>query len=152
MAKRRLFISYQHADQMKAKGFNLMSYNKHVGVDFVGRHLLDPVKSNDPEYITRCVKEQLDGSSATVVLVGNETADSDWVEKEIELSIEKGNGLIGIKLDPDAEVPDSLTNSGAEVLEWDQVTDEFNDAVERAIAATSRGSNMPLNSSSTCAR
>jgi hypothetical protein len=152
MAKRRLFISYQHADQMKAKGFNLMSYNKHVGVDFVGRHLLDPVKSNDPEYITRCIKEQLDGSSATVVLVGNETADSDWVEKEIELSIEKGNGLIGIKLDPDAEVPDSLTNSGAEVLEWDQVTDEFNDAVERAIAATSRGSNMPLNSSSTCAR
>jgi hypothetical protein len=152
MAKRRVFISYQHADQMKAKGFNLMSYNKHVGVDFVGRHLLDPVKSNDPEYITRCIKEQLDGSSATVVLVGNETADSDWVEKEIELSIEKGNGLIGIKLDPDAEVPDSLTNSGAEVLEWDQVTDEFNDAVERAIAATSRGSNMPLNSSSTCAR
>lgn len=152
MAKRRVFISYQHADQMKAKGFNLMSYNTHVEVDFVGRHLLDPVNSNDADYVTRCIKDQLKGSSATVILIGNETADSDWVDKEIDWSIEKGNGLIGIKLDRDAEVPDSLTNAGAEVLEWEQVTDEFNDAVERAIVATSRGSNMPLNSSSTCAR
>ncbi len=41
---RRVFISYQHADQMKARGLNLMTYNKNVNVDFTGRHLLDPVK------------------------------------------------------------------------------------------------------------
>ena len=42
---RRVFISYQHADQMKARGLNLMTYNKNVNVDFTGRHLLDPVKT-----------------------------------------------------------------------------------------------------------
>ena len=41
---RRIFISYQHDDQMKAKGFNLLRWNKNVPTEFVGRHLLDPVK------------------------------------------------------------------------------------------------------------
>ena len=45
---RRIFISYQNDDQMKAKGFNLLRWNKNVPTEFVGRHLLDPVKSNNP--------------------------------------------------------------------------------------------------------
>jgi len=152
MPKRRVFISYQHLDQMKAKGFNLMSYNKNVDVEFVGRHLLDPVHSNAKAYITRKIKEQLAGSSATVVLIGDQTADSDWVDDEIRWSIDKGNGILGIRLDPDAEVSEALIDAGTEILDWSEVTTEFNDAVERAIATTSRGRNMPLNNSSTCAR
>ena len=31
---RRIFISYQHDDQMKAKGFNLLRWNKYVDVEF----------------------------------------------------------------------------------------------------------------------
>jgi hypothetical protein len=152
MPKRRVFISYQHLDQMKAKGFNLMRYNKNLDLDFVGRHLLDPVDSNNKEYIIRKVREQITGSSATVVLIGKDTHDSDWVAKEIQLSIDKGNGIVGIKLDPHAEVPAALHDCGAELLEWSEVTTEFTGAVERAINATDRGQNMPLNSSSTCAR
>lgn len=152
MPKRRVFISYQHLDQMKAKGFNLMSYNKRIDVEFVGRHLLDPVDSTNAAYITSKVKEQLKGSSATVVLIGDKTADSDWVDDEIQWSLEKGNGIVGIKLDPDAEIPQGLRDTGAEILEWSEVTTEFNDAIERAVAATRRGQNMPLNTASTCAR
>jgi hypothetical protein len=44
---RRVFISYQHKDQLKAKGFNLMRYNEYLDLEFVGRHLLDPVKSDN---------------------------------------------------------------------------------------------------------
>ena len=152
MPKRRVFISYQHRDQIKAKGFNLMRYNKSLDFDFVGRHLLDPVNSNNNDYVTRKIREQLTGSSATVILIGKDTADSDWVAKEIQWSIEKGNGIVGIKLDADAAIPSELDDSGAEILEWGEVTTEFTDAVERAIRATTRGKNMPLNSDSTCAR
>lgn len=152
MPKRRVFISYQHEDQMKAKGFNLMSYNKNVNIEFTGRHLLDPVHSNDKAYITRKIKEQITGSSATVVLIGDQTADSDWVANEIQWSIDKGNGVVGIRLDPDADVPQALVDAGAEILDWSEVTTHFNGAVERAIVATGRGQNMPLNNASTCAR
>lgn len=152
MPKRHVFISYQHRDQMKAKGFNLMRYNKNLDLDFVGRHLLDPVDSKNDDYITRKIREQITGSSATVVLIGKDTADSDWVAKEIQWSIEKGNGIVGVKLDPDAPVPPGLEDCGAEILQWSEVTTEFANAVERAITATIRGQDMPLNSSSTCAR
>lgn len=154
--RRRVFVSYQHKDQMKAKGLNLMTYNKNLDVDFVGRHLLDPVDSTDPDYISRKIREQIKGSSATIVLIGKETAESGWVTKEIGWSLAKEppNGLLGIRIDPDVNIPAELTEAGAEILNWYEPDDvhEINAAIERAIAATSRGSNVPVNSASTCAR
>ena len=153
---RRVFISYQHQDQMKAKGLNLMTYNKNLDVDFVGRHLLDPVDSTDPDYIGRNIREQITGSSATIVLIGNRTADSEWVPKEIQWSLEKQspNGLLGIRIDPDAQIPAELTEAGAEIIDWYTAEDvhEFDAAIERAIAATKIGRNMSVNSLGTCAR
>jgi hypothetical protein len=151
---RRVFISYQHADLMKARGLNLMTHNKNVNVDFTGRHLLSPVNSHNPDYISRKIKEKINGSSATIVLIGAQTSDSKWVEKEIEWSREQGKGIIGIRIDPDVSIPDSLTEYGAEILDWFRPEDvqQFDDAIERSIAATVRARNMPTNTLSTCTR
>ena len=151
---RRVFISYQHTDQMRAHGLNLMTYNKHVNVDFTGRHLLNPVKSTDRDYISRKIREQIKGSSATIVLIGKNTADSGWVDNEIEWTKEEGKGVLGIRIDPDAPIPEGLTEYGAEILNWYDPSDvnEFDAAIERAIAATIRGRNMPTNTPSTCTR
>jgi hypothetical protein len=139
---------------MKARGLNLMTFNKHVNVDFTGRHLLDPVKSHDQNYISRKIKEKIVGSSATIVLIGKNTSDSTWVEKEIQWSKEGGKGIIGIRIDRDADIPDGLTNYGAEILDWNKPSDvqEFDAAIERAIIATGRAKNMPTNTMSTCTR
>jgi hypothetical protein len=152
--RRRVFISYQHRDQMQAKGFNLMRYNKYLDLDFVGRHLLDPVHSEDRGYVTRKIKEQLAGTSVTVVLIGRGTAASNWVADEVAWSLEKGNGLVGIRLDPDADIPPALADAGAEILVWDRPEDvaAFGGAIERAATASRVGKNMPTNSIGTCAR
>jgi hypothetical protein len=134
---KRIFISYQHQDLQKAKGFNLLRWNKNVELEFVGRHLLSPVDSNDPDYITRKIQEQLKGSSVTVVLLGDQTDKSDWVEKEIKLSLEKGNGIVGIKVSNGAQVPDLLNDCGAEILDWQP--HEFQAAIDRAFEAAGRG-------------
>src|SRR5262249_7818142 len=153
---RKIFISYQHSDQLKAKGFNLMRYNDNLALNFFGRHLLDPVKSNDPDYISRKIREQIKGSSVTVVLIGDNTADSTWVEREIQWSLLKKppNGLLGIRLSPDVEIPESLRVHGAEILDWFKPEDvhEFQDAIERAAASVKRSQYMPTNSASTCGR
>lgn len=125
---------------MKAKGFNLLRWNKNVSFDFVGRHLLDPVKSENPGYISEKIREQLKGTSATVVLLGKNTADSDWVRREIAWSVEKGNGIVGIKLTPDASVPPELADAGAEIVGWDPSS--FEDAIERAIHQTQRAQQL----------
>ena len=92
---RRIFISCQYEDQMKAKGFNLLRWNKNVPVEFVGRHLLDPVDSNNWHYISRKIREQLTGTSAAV-LIGDTTWKSEAVAYEVEQSLKKGtpNGIL----------------------------------------------------------
>ena len=135
---RRIFVSYQHDDQMKAKGFNLLRWNKNVPTEFVGRHLLDPVKSSDPAYITRKIREQQKGTSVTVVLIGDKTWKSDWVEKEVRMSLEKNspNGVVGIRLKEGVKIPESLRDSGAEVIDWSP--DEFEAAFDRAARGSGR--------------
>ena len=75
---------------------------------------------------------------------------------EIQWSLAKDppNGLLGIRLDAAVEIPAELTAAGAEIVNWYEPEDvhEFNAAIERAISATSRARNMPINSASTCAR
>lgn len=135
---RRIFISFHHKDRMKAKGFNLLRWNKNVGVEFVGRHLLDPVDSKNEDYIRQKVGEQLKGTSVTVVLIGKETADSDWVKYEIERSLnkDKPNGVLGIRLEPGVGIPALLTDCGAEIVDWKP--EVFDSAIERAALAAKR--------------
>ena len=153
---RRIFISYQHLDQLRAKGFNLMRYNKHLDLKFVGRHLLDPVKSNNPDYVSRKIREQIKGSSVTVVLIGNNTAQSAWVKREIQWSLDKErpNGILGIRLSPDSPIPSTLMDRGYEILNWYDPEDvyEFPAAIERAAGMARLAPIMMTNSASSCAR
>lgn len=145
---RRIFISYQHKDQMKAKGFNLLRWAKNVNVDFVGRHLLDPVDSKNEPYIKTKIKEQIKGSSVTVVLIGKDNKKSDFQPWEIKQSLEKDepNGILGIKLDKSVNLPkDSavgqlLHDCGAEIIDWNP--SKFSNAIERAAVAAGRASKV----------
>lgn len=148
--KRHIFISYQHKDQMKAKGFNLLRWAKHVNVDFVGRHLLDPVKSKDEQYIKSEIKKQIKGTSVTVVLIGKDTKESVYQPYEIEQSLAKDapNGILGIKLDEtvdlpkDCEVGKLLYDAGAEIIDWDP--NKFGEAIDRAATAAKRAVKIKL--------
>ena len=160
--RRKIFISYQHKDQMKAKGFNLLSWAKNVDVDFVGRHLLDPVDRTNKQYIDSKIREQIKGSSVTVVLIGKDTKESEYQPWEIEQSLAKDapNGILGIKLDKSVKLPkDSgvgqlLYDAGAEIIEWD--ASKFGDAIERAALAAKRGPRIkrtpPASGGSKCIR
>jgi hypothetical protein len=137
MVKRRIFISYQHKDRMQAKGFNLLRSNENVAVDFVGRHLLDPLDSTNEQYIKSQIGDMMHGTSVTVVLIGSETCDSKWVQWEINQSLDKKNpnGILAVRLD-DAWLPencpvsDALREAGAEIIDWD--AHSFAAAIERA--------------------
>ena len=135
---RRIFISCQYEDQMKAKGFNLLRWNKNVPVEFVGRHLLDPVNSNNWAFISRKIREQLTGTSVTVVLIGDTTWQSNGLTYEVQQSLKKSspNGILGIRLHDGVKIPDSLRDCGAEIIGWKP--EEFEDAIDRAALAAGR--------------
>lgn len=140
---RRVFLSFQHRDLGRARGFDLMRRSPHVDAQFSVRHLLDPVKSEDPSYIGRRIRDQLTNTSVTVVLIGRDTHASDWVAKEIEWSLGKDqpNGLLGIVIDPGATIPERLRDYGAQIMDWTQPASlsDFEDAIEKAALRRGRG-------------
>lgn len=65
---------------------------------FIDKADFEKVKKNGDAAIRNWIDTQLEGTSVTVVLVGAKTCASRWVKYEIEQSIARGNGLLGIDI------------------------------------------------------
>lgn len=127
---RRIFIAHRGEDKNQVKGFILLRWNENVDFTFFDRSLVDQVKSDDENYIKRCIREKMKGTSVTVVLIGKNTHKSKWVRWEVEESIDRDNGLLGIKLKgkADAKTPAVLKENDVEVISWQP--DIFEEKIE----------------------
>lgn len=68
------------------------------GTQTIRDNTWESVKKGEEAAIRRWIDEQLYGRSCTVVLIGAETANSPWVNYEIEQSWSSGKGLLGIRI------------------------------------------------------
>jgi hypothetical protein len=96
--KRKVFTSYHHGgDQAWYDAFaRAFSTNYDVLTD---NSLNRVVGSEDVEYVMRRIRENyITGSSCTVVLVGRDTWGRKYVDWEIDATLQKEHGLIGIQL------------------------------------------------------
>jgi MTH538 TIR-like domain (DUF1863) len=102
------------------------------GVAAAGFHdasLWEEAKRKGDDAVKRLINNGLDATSVTVVLIGAETSSRKYVTYEIEKSIARGNGLLGIHIsnikDQDGRtdslgaVPAALSKSGAPVYTWE---------------------------------
>jgi hypothetical protein len=97
---RKVFFSFHYADIMRVTQVR-NSWRIRAGGDnqpFFDKARWETLKRTNPQGITRWINEQLDGSSVTVVLVGENTAYRKWVKYEIDQSVRKGNGLLAIRI------------------------------------------------------
>lgn len=98
MTKRRIFISFDHADSDQVNGF-LGLRNILDGFEFYNHKLDHRIKSTDGNYVGRVIRDEYIGpASVVVVLIGNGTANSNWVKWEIQESLRQGKGILGIRL------------------------------------------------------
>ncbi|MBW2063206.1 MAG: TIR domain-containing protein [Deltaproteobacteria bacterium] len=65
---------------------------------FIDAADFEELKKKGDDAIRNWINAQLEGTSVTVVLVGEKTCSSRWVKYEITKSIERGNGLLGIDI------------------------------------------------------
>ena len=94
---RKVFFSFKYKDVSKA----MVVRNSWVAQGKEAAGFIDAADFEDLERqgdtaIKNWIDKQLNGTSVTVVLVGEKTCTSKWVKYEIEKSIEIGNGLLGI--------------------------------------------------------
>jgi hypothetical protein len=98
MPKRRIFITFDHDDYQAVNGF--IGCRECIdSFDFYNHKLDHRIKSNDPNYVGRVIREEyITPASVGVVLIGNNTANSAWVTWELQECIRQGKGILGIRL------------------------------------------------------
>lgn len=102
--------------------------------------LWEEAKKKGDADVKKLIDKGLLGTSVTVVLIGAQTSSRKFVDYEIEQSIARGNGLLGIyisgikdkdgKTDIQGGVPARLTKADAPCHYWDR--SKFGDWVEEA--------------------
>lgn len=63
---------------------------------FVDAAAFEEVKKGGEAAIKKWIDTQLSGTSVTVVLIGSDTSNRDYVKYELQKSYAKGNGILGI--------------------------------------------------------
>jgi hypothetical protein len=107
---------------------------------FSDASIWEEAKKKGDSTIKKMIDDALVGTSVTAVLIGAETAYRKYVNYEIEKSVERGNGILGIRIhnikdqnektDPPGNVPMMLLDGGYSIYTWDR--DKFGDWVEDA--------------------
>ena len=95
---RRVFFSFEYDHDVSRAMVVRNSWvtQGREAAGFVDAADFEEVKRGGDAAIKQWIREQLNGTSVTVVLVGANTCSSRYVQYEIQQSEERGNGLIGI--------------------------------------------------------
>ncbi|GFO73278.1 hypothetical protein BJAS_P3993 [Bathymodiolus japonicus methanotrophic gill symbiont] len=106
---RQAFFSFKYKDVSRAMIIrnSWVTQGKQAS-GFIDAADFEEVKRKGDTAIKNWIDKQLEGTSVTVVLVGEKTCSSRWVKYEIEKSIERGNGLLGIDI---SEIKDLQGNT-----------------------------------------
>ena len=142
---RRVFFSFHYSNDIW-RANQVRNCNVVAGADIAGffdHSEYEDAKKKGREAIKRMIMRNLDGTSVTVVLIGKETASRPWVKFEIEQSIERKNGLLGIYIhhlkDQDrnaswwrGEKPDVPRRIEFPAYDWDGDLDRFRREIEAA--------------------
>ena len=113
---------------------------------FIDSSDFEKVKKQGDNAIKRWIDRQLEGTSVTVVLVGEKTCSSRWVKYEIEASKKKGNGLLGIDISKIKDLDGNTSERCGEIPQgydfylWlkDNGYENMGDWIEKAAQQTER--------------
>jgi hypothetical protein len=94
---RKVFFSFKYEDVSRAMVVrNSWVTQGREAAGFIDAADFEKLKKQGDKAIQAWIDAQLNGTSVTVVLVGEETCSSRWVKYEIEKSQHLGHGLLGI--------------------------------------------------------
>lgn len=157
---RRVFFSF-HFENDIWRANQVRNANVVVGPDVAGffdHSEYEEAKRKGDEEIKRLIRAKLQNTSVTVILIGTQTAYRPYVQYEIEQSIARSNGLLGIYIHhlkdqrgmaaspfrgPKPAVPPTVEFPA---YDWDGDLRRFAQAIEEAGRRSDRLRNLPSSS------
>lgn len=117
---RHVFISFDHEDLNEVNLLRGQAKNDKIDLQFDDHSVKAPYDSNNADYIKRQIREKIDRCSVTVVYLTEKSATSQWVNWEIEESLKRGKGVIGVyKGDaPPKTMPIAFDQNSCKSIKW----------------------------------
>lgn len=140
-----IFVSYDHDDQKQVGGLKLLKNNPNHPLDFrdhslkaavtdrCGRAITYPPSDPRSKPVRDEIVKKFNNASKLVVLIGDETHKSEWVEWEVNTFFELKKNLSGdntwkrirgmkLKGSEDSKIPSALGGQSTKVLDWNPET------------------------------
>jgi len=99
MARNTFFSFHYERDAWRAgqvRNCDLLATEDEHG--FIDAVEWEKIEREGDASIKRWIQSQLEGTAVTVVLIGAETAEREWVRYEILESWNRGNGVVGVRI------------------------------------------------------
>jgi len=95
---RRTFFSFHYENDIWRANIVRNSWvtQDRKAAGFIDAADFEEIKKGGDSAIKKWIREQLEGTSVTIVLIGSDTSNRDYVKYELEKSWEKGNGILGV--------------------------------------------------------
>ena len=96
---RRTFFSFHYKNDVTRANIvrnSWLTKPNRASTGFIDSVEFEKIKKGGDAAIKKWIREQLYGTSVTVVLIGSETNSRDYIKYELQQSYARGNGMIGI--------------------------------------------------------
>lgn len=115
-----VFISFANEDMDEVNLLRGQAKNEKTQLEFDDYSVKESYNSKNADYIKSQIRERIDRVSVTVVYLSANAAKSDWVNWEIEESIKRGKGVIGVYKGDAAPValPPAFKANGCKAVKW----------------------------------
>jgi len=98
---------------------------------YIDAAAFEEVKKGGKPAIHRWIDDNLHGTSVTVVCIGAETAQREYVRYEIQKSLDRGNGLLGVRIRNVKNMTGQMDASGANPF---QLFDDYSSGSRRPLS------------------
>lgn len=109
--------SWDHVDDLK----NLRSLLRERGYFHVEFNEVSPderIKSENPAYIRRRLKEKIANSDIVLGIAGVYASHSDWMEWELDTALEENVPIVGVIPRGQERISKSVTDRSVEDVHW----------------------------------
>ena len=127
-----VFISFANEDIDEVNLLRGQAKNEKTDLQFDDFSVKEAFDSKNADYIKRQIREKIERTSVTVVYLSPSSAQSKWVDWEIQESLKMGKGVVGVhKGDkPPRDLPPAFKANKCKVIKWSH--EELSKAIETA--------------------
>ena len=128
-----IFISHAGKDEPYMEEFKELISSRYDSVRDSSMYESGDKHNNatSEEYIKSIIRGQIDWAGTVIVLIGDTTAEREWVDWEIDYAERNNKNIVGVYLPgaDEGDVPDALDEYANAIVGWR--SDSIFDAIER---------------------